>query len=61
MSDTKQRPLVDQRVYDFADELLRADNSLKNFPPATQADITWDFAARLQQAFEEFFAERGLQ
>jgi len=57
---SKQRPSVDQRSYDFADEMLNTSGKFKALRDDIREDLTWELAADVQRAWEDFMDEQRL-
>jgi len=57
---SKQRPLVDPRSYDFANEMLNTSNKFKALRDDIREDLTWELADDVQRAWEDFMDEQKL-
>lgn len=56
---SKQRPSVDQRSYDAAEEFLNCSDVFQALFPEEQEDCIWELADRIQKQWEAYCAEKG--
>jgi hypothetical protein len=57
---SKPRPSVDQRSYDFADEMLNTSDKFTALRPDIQEDLTWELADQVQRVLEDYLKEQKL-
>ncbi len=57
---SKQRPSVDPRVFDAAEELLNLMGKFQGFRQDIREDLKWELARRIQREWEDFCDEGKL-
>lgn len=56
----KQRPSIDSRSYDFAEEMLRTSDKFRALRPDIQDDLCWELGSHVQRAWEDFCEEQKI-
>lgn len=57
---SKQRPSIDPRSYEFAEEMLRTSPKFLTLRSDIQEDLCWELGDRVQRAWEDYCEEQKI-